>query len=140
MRSKRYLAASARRAGVPLQYLEDAVQDIEIGLWRRRRDDVLAVRAEAIDAARRYNRSRTGKQRNADKVLSELQHDVGREPSYAALELAEAISKVRRRDRAILATWLMGWKLWEIGAALGVSERRAGQLVMRARDAAMSSL
>jgi DNA-directed RNA polymerase specialized sigma24 family protein len=51
----RYYRRVAQSVGVPEFWLDDAVQDIVLDLWRRkRRDSPYAVRLSAIDAARRY--------------------------------------------------------------------------------------
>lgn len=55
-----YFTACARSAGVPAFWLEDAAQDIQLALWRRRvREEdhglwLVAVHRAAIDAVRRY--------------------------------------------------------------------------------------
>ena len=59
----RYYRAAARAAGVPDFWLDDAAQDIALGAWRDGKEcDALAIRRNAIDAARRYGqRTRRGK-------------------------------------------------------------------------------
>ncbi len=55
LRDPRYLRTVAKSVGVPEFWLEDAAQDIALATWRDERPpDVLMIRREAIDAARRY--------------------------------------------------------------------------------------
>jgi hypothetical protein len=50
-----YFRTVARAVGVPDFWLDDAVQDMALAVWRQDRiDDPLAIRRRAIDAARRY--------------------------------------------------------------------------------------
>jgi DNA-directed RNA polymerase specialized sigma24 family protein len=57
-----YYRAVARAVGVPEFWVDDAAQDIALGAWRDGKErDALAIRRNAIDAARRYGpRSRRG--------------------------------------------------------------------------------
>jgi DNA-directed RNA polymerase specialized sigma24 family protein len=61
-RDPTYYRAVARAMGVPEFWIEDAAQDIALATWRDGKPgDVLAIRREAIDAARRYGRHSRGK-------------------------------------------------------------------------------
>ena len=68
-----YYRKVARSVGVPEFWLDDAVQDIALDLWRRkRRDSSYAIRLSAIDAARRYGPH--GRWGSARPLLVPLEH------------------------------------------------------------------
>jgi len=92
-RDPSYYRAVARAVGVPEFWIDDAVQDIVLATWRDGKlDDVLAIRREAIDAARRYGvYSRNGKRRPAHVPLDEARR-VGIAPD----ETIEVLHTVQR--------------------------------------------
>jgi hypothetical protein len=68
-----YYRRVARSVGVPEFWLDDAVQDMVLDLWRRkRRDSSYAIRLSAIDAARRYGPY--GRWGSARPLLVPLEH------------------------------------------------------------------
>jgi hypothetical protein len=82
-RDPTYYRAVARAMGVPDFWIEDAAQDIALATWRDGKPgDVLAIRREAIDAARRYgNYSRSGRRRPAQVPL-EAASEMGSLPDH----------------------------------------------------------
>jgi hypothetical protein len=71
-----YYRRVARSVGVPEFWLDDAVQDMVLDLWRRkRRDSSYAIRLSAIDAARRYGPY--GRWGSTRPLLVSLEHAFG---------------------------------------------------------------
>jgi hypothetical protein len=89
--SPRYYRAVARSVGVPEFWIEDATQDIALAAWKDGKlNDPLAIRREAIDAARRYGPvSRHGTRRPTLVPLDAI--DNVAMPSTEAVELAETM-------------------------------------------------
>jgi hypothetical protein len=75
-RSPRYFRAVARAVGVPEFWIDDATQDMALAAWKDgKADDPLAIRREAIDAARRYGPvTRHGRRRPALVSLNAAEH------------------------------------------------------------------
>ena len=103
-RNPTYYRAVARSVGVPEFWIEDAVQDIALATWKDGKcDDVLAIRREAIDAARRYGvYSRSGKRRTVHVPL-EAAAQVGMPPDerceviHAMRIVVSTLTKKQRR-------------------------------------------
>lgn len=69
----RYFRSVAFAVGVPPFWIEDAVQDIALTVWRRGNDRAGTVRSAAIDAVRHYGpRSRAGVRRDLFVSLEQL--------------------------------------------------------------------
>lgn len=87
MNSRAYIAAVARRMGVPDMWIEDAVADIELQLWRSGRTSKTAVRQAAIDAARRYGwHNRYGRSRLQTVDIAEAYHVSDPEDDFAEVD------------------------------------------------------
>lgn len=105
-RNPAYYRAVARAMGVPEFWIEDAAQDIALNTWRDGKpQDVLAIRREAIDAARRYGvYSRGGKRKPAQLPL-EAAATVSEPPdeSYELLQTMKSlfISLTPKQRRAL---------------------------------------
>jgi hypothetical protein len=80
--------------GVPDFWLEDATQDIALATWRDGKPgDVLAIRREAIDAARRYGNQARGGRRKPSHVPLEAAAQLG-EPPDQRFEIMQAVKSV----------------------------------------------
>lgn len=133
---------ACRRQGVPVLFLEDAVQDIRIELTKLAEVTKQIVRHKAIDAARRYgSRTRLGEERISTVTLTEtharrlqdnpLSHA---EDPEAVFRLVKTITLLPERSRIILAlVAVAGLKQRVIADFLRISESRVAHLLRRAR-------
>jgi hypothetical protein len=79
--------------GVPEFWIEDAAQDIALATWRDGKPgDVLAIRREAIDAARRYGKHSRGKAKPTCVPL-DAAAQIG-EPPDESFEVMQAMKNV----------------------------------------------
>lgn len=93
-RDPTYYRAVARAMGVPEFWIEDAAQDIALATWRDGKPgDVLAIRREAIDAARRYGTYARGGKRKLAYVPLEAAARMG-EPPDESFEIIQAVKTV----------------------------------------------
>jgi hypothetical protein len=80
--------------GVPEFWIEDAAQDIALATWRDGKPgDVLAIRREAIDAARRYGTYSRGGRRKLAQVPLEAAAQVGAPPDES-FELMQTVKSL----------------------------------------------
>lgn len=133
-----YIARYCLSAGVPRLWLEDAVQDCEVAMWRRGLDKRSAW-SLAIDAARVYGRRNRSVDRGEQRPLEEAEAIATGDAADLPLMEKDLRRRLRRasrlvygRDRLVLAAWLRGYPLWRIGRALGISESRAAAVKRRA--------
>jgi hypothetical protein len=93
-RNPTYYRAVARAMGVPEFWIEDAAQDIALNTWRDGKPgDVLAIRREAIDAARRYGTFARGGKRKLAQVPLEAASQLG-EPPDERYELMQTMKSI----------------------------------------------
>ena len=93
-RDPTYYRAVARAMGVPEFWIEDAAQDIALATWRDGKPgDVLAIRREAIDAARRYGAYARGGKRKPSHLPLEAASQVGSPPDES-FEVMQAVKNV----------------------------------------------
>jgi len=93
-RDPKYYRAVARAMGVPEFWIEDAAQDIALATWRDGKPgDVLAIRREAIDAARRYGTYARGGKRKLAYVPLEAAAQLG-EPPDESFEVLQTMKTV----------------------------------------------
>ncbi|MEX2226435.1 MAG: hypothetical protein WEB52_08300 [Dehalococcoidia bacterium] len=93
-RDPTYYRAVARAMGVPEFWIEDAAQDIALATWRDGKPgDVLAIRREAIDAARRYGTFARGGKRKLAYVPLEAAAQVGEAPDES-FEIMQTVKMV----------------------------------------------
>jgi hypothetical protein len=93
-RDPTYYRAVARAMGVPEFWIEDAAQDIALATWRDGKPgDVLAIRREAIDAARRYGMYARGGRRKLAHVPLEAASQLG-EPPDESFEIMQMVKTV----------------------------------------------
>lgn len=105
----RYYGQAARRAGVPLFWVEDAVQDIALRVWRARTAYWKRVVAyAAVDAARRYGaRSRRGVERTPITLDNHAQSD-DTATRIALMDVRAALPLLSPCQRLALARRLRG--------------------------------
>jgi hypothetical protein len=97
-KQRAYYRRVARSVGVPEFWLDDAVQDIALDLWRRkRRESPYAVRLSAIDAVRRYGPY--GRWGGARPTLVPLEHA----SDVAALDGIQGIPRDEFRTAVVRA-------------------------------------
>lgn len=94
----RYYAAAARRMGVQPMFVDDAIQEIAIAVWRAPHAPLKqVVRRTAIDCARKYGqRTRHGYQRAFEPIPD----------SYPVEDYAQRIVNFQTRLAAFKAVWL----------------------------------
>lgn len=93
-----YISKVVLTMGVPPLWIEDAVQDCEIKLWRAGRDDGIILRRAAIDAARKYGRrSRYGdrpQQEPLDSIHPIRSDNEGQIPQLTVLDSTDIINRM----------------------------------------------
>jgi hypothetical protein len=93
-RDPTYYRAVARAMGVPEFWIEDAAQDIALATWRDGKPgDVLAIRREAIDAARRYGAYARGGKRKPSHLPLEAELQVS-SPTDECFDFMHAVKYV----------------------------------------------
>lgn len=136
-RRRKYLLKSVLLAGVPPLFAEDAIQDVELRLWRHGRDELIVVRRAAIDAARRYGRRGRGSARPvfvgletelAQRIAAPVQEPRDTRP----VRFRSAIKQLGLQDRAILKASALGHTMTQYARSCGISYSRAAALRRRA--------
>ena len=102
----RYYAVAAHRAGVPEFWIQDAVQDIAIRVWRTGNDRVMVVRSAAIDAARKYGRyGRSGFDRASVDIDGVVLITDPWDSVDWCIDAKAALTKLRPWQQKALAGW-----------------------------------
>lgn len=148
--SDHYLATVARRVGVLPFWIDDAVQEMRIALWRHPDNKYpnMVVRSAAIDFHRKqahFNR-RTGTSPGVDcftaveetsltEGISPLDTFTTNEPPVDdVIDARDAIGRLPERAKRLLGGFLRGDRQQDLGEIEGISGSRVSQLVRRIRE------
>lgn len=102
--------------GVPNMWLDDAVQDIAVRVWRSNDDGVTIVRNAAIDAVRKYGpRSRKGVQRVT--VPWPEDYDLADDPLILPPPFDPRLAELNRALQRLPETWRDALVRWLAGVA-----------------------
>jgi DNA-directed RNA polymerase specialized sigma24 family protein len=148
-----YFLRAAELVGVPECWREDCAQEIAVAVWQAPAGAPfrLVVRSAAVDFMRSglhvrgYNRSHGGHRQASDHVPEAEPLDVlaeagtpYRDSSFEQatvdrLDLENAWPLLTARQRRALLLYGIGYRWWEVGKRLGVTETRVCQIGQGAR-------
>lgn len=148
-----YFLRVAASVGVPERWQEDCAQEIALAVWQAPAGApfVLIARRQAIDFMRNglhvrgYNRAHGGRRQASDHVPEAAPLDVLAEADIPhsessfeqatvdRLDLENAWPLLTARQRRILLLYGIGYRWWEVGKRLGVTETRVCQIGNGAR-------
>lgn len=130
-----YLYATARNIGVPKMFMDDAVQEMRLALWRKPETwPIVAIRNACIDFLRRMvNDKRTNPETpNVIALENMLHYPVAISyPSDDWMDAQTRLAKFSERERRILIYTAMGYNQYEIGKMVGCNNTRVCQILKK---------